>query len=57
MTTYAEMENYNISYDEIGQGFYITSKKDNRPMIGSFDVASEAIEFAEIRVKQTGAKL
>jgi hypothetical protein len=57
MTNYATLQNYNIDYDEISEEFYITSKQDDRQMIGSFETAADAIEFAEIRVKQTGEEL
>ena len=56
MTIYARSENYNISYDEIQQEFYITSKDDNRPQIGSFKTAADAIDFAERRVMQDNQK-
>ena len=50
MTLYAKFDKFNISYDEVMQKFFITSKTDGRPDIGGFDKASEAIEFACVRV-------
>jgi len=57
MRRYATTEKYNIDEDTIANKFYITSKKDNRPMIGGFDTAAEAFEFAEVRVVQVGGEL
>jgi len=51
MIMYAKMEHFNIEYDEFQQEYYITSKKDGRPQIGSFKTARDAIEFATQRVK------
>jgi len=51
MIMYAKMEHFNIEYDEFQQEYYITSKKDGRPQIGSFETARDAIEFATQRVK------
>jgi len=50
MIMYAKMEHFNIEYDEFQQEYYITSKKDGRPQIGSFKTARDAIEFADKRV-------
>ena len=44
------MDSYDIKYDTIQQEFYIFSKNDNRPSIGSFKTAAMAIDFAEQRV-------
>ena len=57
MTTYATLQNYDIKYDEFAQKFFICSKLDNRPSIGGFDKAADAIDFAEKRVVAQGRKL
>lgn len=57
MTTYAALHNYDIKYDEFAQKFFICSKLDNRPQIGGFDKAAEAIDFAEKRVIAQGRTL
>ena len=46
-------KNFNIAYDEVMKKYFITSKSetDNRPTIGGFNFAAEAIDFALTRVK------
>lgn len=47
----AHFEDFNISFDEGLQKFFITSKEDaNHPQIGGFDRAAGAIIFAQDRV-------
>lgn len=45
-------ENFNIEYCEVMKKYFITSKSetDNRPQIGGFEFAAEAIDFAHKRV-------
>lgn len=50
MIPYAKFKNFDISYDQFMQKFFITSKQEGRPEIGGFDKASDAIEFAFKRV-------
>ena len=57
MTRYATLKEYNIGYDEISKEFFITSKTDGRPMIGGFNKAADAIDFADKRVVQIGKRL
>ncbi len=51
MKRYATLNKYNIDYEPFMQEFFISSKHDNRPQIGGFKVAADAIDFAEKRVK------
>ena len=57
MTRYATLKEYNIDYDEISKEFFITSKTDGRPMIGGFNKAADAIDFADKRVVQIRKRL
>lgn len=52
MKVYARFKEFNIAFDEIMQKFFITSKAEtmDRPMIGGFDTACDAILFANSRV-------
>ena len=45
---------FNISYDEVMRKYFITSKSetDNKPQIGGFEFAADAIIFALDRVKE-----
>jgi len=46
--TFIEFEKYDIGINEVG--YWIFSKKDDRPSIGSFNSLCEARAFAENRV-------
>ena len=52
MITQSRHANFNIGYEPVMKKFFITSKSeaDDRPSIGGFDLAAQAIEFALKRV-------
>ena len=53
MKRYSTQTDFNIDYDEIEKKFYISSVHGgNRPMIGGFATAAQAIDFGNRRVKQ-----
>ncbi len=56
MVTYARLEVFDIKYDTYEKKFFIFSKEDNRPTIGGFETASDAITFADKRVIKEDSK-
>ena len=51
MQHYATFDTFKIGFDITLRKFFITSKNDGTIEIGGFDVAADAITFAQKRVK------